>query len=191
MDAWVGSMIGGAVGAVIGHITNHYIGWYKENKQSSPERKFICAELIFLLEDYAKKCAEVATDDGEYTGEQGEAQSAISPPKLLDYTSIKGNWRSLSSEIMYRVCSLPAEQKEAGRKVSASWEYEAYPPDYKDYFETRQYQYSLLGLKAAQIAEDVRKQNKFPDGDLCEWTIPTMEKKVKTYEKKYPKKKNH
>ncbi|HGI7057836.1 TPA: hypothetical protein ACJTON_000388 [Klebsiella pneumoniae] len=113
MDAWVGSMIGGAVGAVIGHITNHYIGWYKENKQFSPERKFICAELIFLLEDYAKKCAEVATDYGEYTGEQGEAQSAISPPKLLDYSSIKGNWRSLSSDIMYRVCSLPVEQKEA------------------------------------------------------------------------------
>lgn len=190
MDAWVGSMLGGAVGVVIGHITNHYIGWYKEDKQSSPERKFICAELIFLLEDYAKNCAEIATDNGEYTGEQGEAQPVTSPPELLDYSSIKGNWRSLSSDIMYRVCSLPAEQKDAGKKISASWEYEGYPPDYKDYFETRQYQYSLLGLKAALIAEDVRKQCGFPDGDLWNWVIPTMEKKVKIYEKKHPKNKN-
>ena len=69
MDAWIGSMIGGAVGAVIGHITNHCIGWYKENKQSSPERKFICAELVFLLEEYAKKCAEISEDYGESTRE--------------------------------------------------------------------------------------------------------------------------
>ncbi|MDV5693401.1 hypothetical protein [Klebsiella quasipneumoniae] len=184
MDAWIGSMIGGVAGAVIGHATNHFVGWYKENKQSSPERKFICTELIFLLEDYANKCAEIANDYGEYTGDQGEAQPTTSPPELLDYSSIKGNWRSLSSDIMYRVCSLPAEQKGARKKLSVSWGLEAYPPDYKDYFEERQYQYSLLGLKAAYIAEDVRKQNRFPDSDLWDYVIPTMEKKVKSYGKK-------
>ncbi|HCT7763592.1 TPA: hypothetical protein OT831_001524 [Klebsiella pneumoniae] len=84
---------------------------------------------------------------------------------------------------------MPAEQKDARKKLSASWDLEAYPPDYKDYFEERQYQYSLLGLKAAYIAEDVRKQNRFPDSDLWDYVIPTMEKKVKSYGKKPPKKK--
>ncbi|MGG8241840.1 hypothetical protein PGO51_02400 [Klebsiella aerogenes] len=184
MDAWIGSVIGGAVGVVIGHAANHLLGWYKENKQSSPERKFICAELIFLLEDYAKKCAEIAIDDGEYTGEQGEAQPVTSPPELLDYSSVKGNWRSLSSDIMYQVCSLPAEQKEVRKMVSASWELDSHPPDYKNYFETRQYHYSVLGLKAAKIASDIRKQNNFPEGDLNRWEIPTMTSKIKALEKK-------
>ncbi|MES3202036.1 hypothetical protein QDQ60_02355 [Klebsiella aerogenes] len=187
MDAWIGSMIGGAVGAVIGHITNHCIGWYKENKQSSPERKFICAELVFLLEEYAKKCAEISEDYGENTRELGDAEPAVTPPNLLDYSSVKGNWRSLSSDIMYRLCSLPAEQKDAQKHISASLEYVATPPNYPEYFETRQYHYSILGLKAAQIASDIRKQNNFPDGDLYRWEIPAMTSKIKALEKKATK----
>ncbi len=63
-------------------------------------------------------------------------------------------------------------------------EYVATPPNYPEYFETRQYHYSILGLKAAQIASDIRKQNNFPDGDLYRWEIPAMTLKIKALETK-------
>ena len=66
----------------------------------------------------------------------GDAEPAVTPPNLLDYSSVKGNWRSLSSDIMYRLCSLPAEQKDAQKHISASLEYVATPPNYPEYFET-------------------------------------------------------
>ena len=101
MELWVGSMIGGVIGAVMGHGANHFIGWFKENKQSSPERKFICAELVFLLENYAVKCAEVVQDDGEPNGDQGEYDTTTKIPDKIDYSLVKGNWKSLKSKTMY------------------------------------------------------------------------------------------
>lgn len=84
MDTWVGSMIGGIVGAVIGHAANHCIGWFKETKQSSPERKFICAELVFILECDAVKCAEVVQDERPTPSiRYNRASAVVNRPMIL------------------------------------------------------------------------------------------------------------
>lgn len=176
MEAWVGGMIGGAVGAVIGHAANHFIGWFKESRQSSPERKFICAELVFLLEDYASKCADVAQDDGEPIGPHGEYRSITSRPEPIDHSMVKGNWRALSSDVMYDVCSIAPLQREALEKIVSADE-NSTPPDNDEYFRERQLQFSMLGLKAANLAIRIRKENNFPDSRLYKWVIPTMQTK--------------
>ncbi|MGQ3910021.1 hypothetical protein [Enterobacter hormaechei] len=178
MELWVGSMIGGAIGAVIGHGANHFIGWFKENKQSSPERKFICAELVFLLENYAVKCAEVVQDDGEPNGDQGEYETTTLLPDKIDYSLVKGNWKSLNSKTMYEICSLPMKQNEAVEYINYVGANMSSPPDHREFFDERQYQFSLLGLKAAEIASGIRKENGFPATELAKWVIPTLEGKL-------------
>lgn len=178
MELWVGSMIGGVIGAVIGHGANHFIGWFKENKQSSPERKFICAELVFLLENYAVKCAEVVQDDGEPNGDQGEYESTTQLPEKIDYSLVKGNWKSLKSKTMYEICSLPMKQNEAIKSINFMGEYMSSPPDHREYFDERQYQFSLLGLKAAEIASGIRKENGFPATELAKWVLPALEERL-------------
>ncbi|WP_110875939.1 hypothetical protein [Franconibacter helveticus] len=180
MEIWVGSMIGGVVGAVGGHFANHLIGWFKENRQSSPERKFICVELVFLLENYAYKCAEVAQDYGEPNGMQGEYESVTEIPDRIDYSLVKGNWKSLNSQTMYEICSLPMRQNEAMKVINHTGEYSSYPPFHRDYFEERQFQFALLGLKALKIADRIRKENGFPETELAEWVLPALQEK---YEK--------
>lgn len=188
MELWVGSMIGGAIGAVIGHGANHFIGWFKENKQSSPERKFICAELVFLLENYAVKCAEVVQDDGEPYGDRGEYDATTIMPDKIDYSLVKGNWKSLKSKTIYEICSLPMKQDEAIKAINFASEHMSSPPYHREFFEERQFQFALLGLKAAEIASGIRKENDFPDTELTSWVIPALNErllKIKTKRQKY------
>lgn len=188
MELWVGSMIGGVVGAVIGHIANHFIGWFKENRQSSPERKFICAELVFLLENYAVKCADVAQDDGEPNGDQGDSRPVTKEPDRIDYSLVKGNWKSLKSKTMYEICSLPMRQNEALKLINFAGDYMSSYPDHREYFDERQFQFAALGLKAAEIANSIRKENGFPQTELAGWVIPALEEKyqkIKTKRLKY------
>ncbi|MCH2683678.1 hypothetical protein [Leclercia adecarboxylata] len=55
---------------------------------------------------------------------------------------------------MYRIRELPVMQGEASRAINAA---EAYPPDYDEFFEMRQYQYTRLGLKAIIQARRLRR----------------------------------
>lgn len=181
MDAWIGSMIGGGVGAVVGHVANHFISWIKENRQSSPERRFICAEIIFILEEYADKCAKVAQDFGQPYGKMGVYEPVTITPEPVDYSLVKGNWRAIDSKTMYTICSLPILQKKSLEKMDLIAEYKSFPPEDTEYFEARQYEFSVLGLKAAKLAMDIRADNSFPDTDLTEFTIPTMEQVVKKH----------
>lgn len=173
MDAWLGGLIGGAGGAVIGHFANHAISWVKETVQSNPERKFICVELIFKLEEFARKCEEVARDYGQPQGEQGEYEAEVKCPDIFDYSLIKGNWKALKPELIYRICNLPVMHREARHQLSWAGEC-ATPPDFSEYFEVRRYEYALLGLEAATLATDLRRQSKFPEGNLDCWIIPSM-----------------
>ncbi|WP_029589803.1 hypothetical protein [Franconibacter helveticus] len=177
MDAWLGSLIGGVAGGVIGHFTNHAIVWFKENKQSSPERRFICVEIVFLLESYSRKCAEVVNDDGEPTDPHGELTPVVLLPDVIDYSVIKGNWRALKSETMYGICSLPPLQRRAVDNISFMSEMSSLP-DNREYFDERQLQFAQLGLKAAKLACEIRKENLFPESDLKTWVIPTMQEKI-------------
>ncbi|MHA0917135.1 hypothetical protein ACR9H8_20640 [Kosakonia cowanii] len=177
MDAWIGSLIGGVTGGVIGHFTNHALVWIKESLQSSPERKFICAELVFLLENYARKCAEVVNDNGEPSEPYGELQPITVLPDVIDYTVIKGNWRALKSKTMYEICSMPPLQHESIKLISFMGDMSS-PPEHREYFDERQFQFAQLGIKAAELACEIRKENHFPNGNLDAWVVPTMQAKI-------------
>ncbi len=138
------SSIGAALGGV--SLTHHFTRKREERaaaaKQAS-ERLFIATELVFLLEQFAEACAEVAMDNGYLNHNRITVPDTTVPN--LSYSAVTGDWRVLPAKLMYRIRELPVIQGEADRVIAAT---DAYAPDYDEFFEARQYQYTRLGLKA-------------------------------------------
>lgn len=160
--------IGGALG---GQYVSHIYARQREKDAASRKRHdellFITTELVFLLEQFAERCAEVATDHG-YENQDGNMVPEI-PLPVLDYASVSGDWWVLPAKLMYRIRELPALQEEANRVLRDA---DAFPPDYNELFEARQYQYTRLGLKAIIQARRLRKLVGYPESRLAatEWS---------------------
>lgn len=166
------SSIGAALGGV--NLTHHFTRRREERvaaaKQSS-ERLFIATELVFLLEQFAEACAGVATDHG-YLNQDRITVPATDVPNL-SYSAVTGDWRVLPAKLMYRIRELPVIQGEADRAIAAA---EAYPPDYDEFFEARQYQYTRLGLKAIIQSRRLRQFAGLPDTrlDASPWSAQNV-----------------
>ena len=135
------------------------------------ERLFIATELVFLLEQFAQESAAVATDDG-YENQNGLTVPAKKYP-VLNISAITGDWRVLPAKLMYRIRELPVMQGEADRTVN---EAELIPPDYDEFFEARQYQYTRLGLKALIQARRLRRLVGLPHTrlDATRWSAQNV-----------------
>ncbi|MDQ9388638.1 MULTISPECIES: hypothetical protein [Serratia] len=159
-----------ALGGV--YLAHYLTRWREESaaaaKQAS-ERLFIATELVFLLEQFAEGCAQVATDQGE-PDQQGEYSPAVKPPEL-SVLDVSGDWRTLPPLIMYRIRELPILQSEARRDIAAASEH-SWAPYHKEGFQERQYQYARLGLKALILSRRLRKLTGLPDTrlDATEWS---------------------
>lgn len=113
---------------------------------------YIATELVFLLEHFAQECAAVATDDGYEN--QNRLTVPVTKCPVLKISAITGDWRVLPAKLMYRIRELPVMQGEADRTIN---EVDHIPPDYDEFFEERQYQYTRLGLKAIIQARRLRR----------------------------------
>lgn len=125
------------------------------------ELHFITTELIFLLEQFADGCASVATDDGYKNDKHATVPSASQPE--FGYSSVTGDWRALPVSLMYKLRELPVLKIESDRTIDAT---DLIGPDYDEFFEARQYEYTRLGLKAIILALRLRKLAGFPESRL-------------------------
>lgn len=171
-----GLMTGGI--ALTGIWLTHWFTLKREKLASEDrlqrEHYFIATELVFLLERYADECAGVATDDGEYDA-SGERDTVTALP-VLTLDDVKGDWRVLPGLLMFRIRELLMLQHESKRMIAGAAEYDT-PPDYKCYFQERQYQYARLGLKAIIQARRLRKSAGLPATrlDATNWSAqPAM-----------------
>ena len=69
---------------------------------------------------------------------------------------------------MYKILSLPSEVEGADRMIKAS-ENIAAPPDFEDLFIDRRYQYSLLGLLACKLSEELCEKYDVPKKTYNDW----------------------
>lgn len=165
-----------SVGAALGGVgLTHYFTRKREERaaaaKQSSERLFIATELVFLLEQFAEACASVATDQGYLNQDRITVPETTVPN--LSYDAVTGDWRALSAKLMYRIRELPVIQREADRAIDAA---EAYPPDYDEFFEVRQYQYIRLGLKAIIQARRLRQFAGLPNTrlDASPWSAQNV-----------------
>jgi hypothetical protein len=153
----------------------------KEVKQEKidRERHFIAIELVFLLEQFAEACSNVAADTGEDNDDpQPTREPTVHYPEL-SFTDVSGNWQVLDTRLMYRIRELLVLQREAHKAIAHIRECD-YDGDCKDYFRERWYQYARLGLKAIIQVRRLRKMAGFPDTRLAmsEWSAQQVLKEV-------------
>lgn len=165
-----------SAGAALGGVyMAHYFTRRREERAAAAkqvsERLFIATELVFLLEQFAQECAAVATDNG-YKNQNGLTVPATKCP-VLNISAITGDWRVLPAKLMYRIRELPVMQGEANRTIN---EAEHIPPDYDEFFEARQYQYTRLGLKAIIQARRLRRLVGLPHTrlDATRWSAQNV-----------------
>lgn len=161
----------GLIGVIVGAMLTVLKDLWFEHRRNQKEVEFLSIHVVCLLEQFIDGCIDVIYDDGLYQGQYGNdgtASPQTSTP-LFEPQSLKVEWKVLPSNLMYEVLNFPEEMERANRKIRAVYEYEAVPPDYDDFFGERQYQYALLGLKAFELSNRLRKIANLPKYERQEY----------------------
>lgn len=142
----------GLVGVLIGSTLTWIKDYLSEKRKMAKEANYLAIRVACILNKYAEDCANVVYDDGFCEGQRNsdgclEPQVALPPhPKYPEDV----DWKSIESQLMYKLLSFPDEAYRADRTISASSDHSD-PPDYEDFFTERHYQYSCLGLRSLHL----------------------------------------
>lgn len=118
-----------------------------------------------MLDNFVANCIEVTLDDGLAYGSRdkdGCKRPQVEHP-TIDLKSLDVEWKSLPSDLMYKILNFPTLIADANSYISAVLDYEAGPPDYEEFFEARTVKYAELGLLAISIIETLRKKCNWPE----------------------------
>jgi hypothetical protein len=169
MSEAIFSIIFGFVGVIVGSV----IPWIKESlsdrSQRSRHANYLAVQIVCVLDEFIDTCFDVVCDDGTYMGQPAGAGpgnedqyiAQVALPVKIDYpTDLE--WKSIHSDLMYRILILPNSLRTANRVIDWAAE-NSFMPENEDYFEARHEQYSNLGLEALALTETIRKTYKLPD----------------------------
>lgn len=146
----------------------------KREKEASEDklqrdRYFIATQLVFLLENYGEKCVLVAEDFGTEDGDGYTAEQHRMP--VIDFSGISGDWRSLPLSLMYRLRELEIIQTGVMNMLSDLYDYDD-QPQFDEYFHSRRFHATRLGLKAFILAAKLRKKSGLPAMAGGQWFAP-------------------
>ncbi len=172
-DKFVYGLLGVALGAVLTTIFSVVKELYAEHRSKKKEAEYLAIRIVCLLESFMEGCVSVINDDGLCHGQtdpDGFSSIQVSAPQL-DIQISDVNWKSLPPELMYEILYFPNMIKDAERFIDSTYEYAATPPDYSEFFEERQYQYSELGLLASKLSRKLRTKYQIPKKHISSWDI--------------------
>jgi hypothetical protein len=160
----------GLIGVLLGSGLATLKDWWFSRRSDKRDARYLAVLVVGQLDRYAFACSEVVADDGLNRGqpdEQGFRRSQVKPPKFSPEV-LAVEWRSIPVDLMYEILDLPYKAEVAAHIIEGASE-NADPPDFEDYFEERQLQYSSLGLQAAAIAARLRREAKLPGRTVAHW----------------------
>lgn len=163
----------GLFGVVLGFFLNFFKDIFTARQTRNREAEYLAIRMICIFESFMDSCAAVVGDDGLYYGqtdEDGYHRVQVKTPDL-DVELKDVNWKSFSPQLMYEILYFPSLVKEANSFISSTFEFAASPPEFSEGFEERQYQYSTLGLRAAEITQKLRKQYNIPKNHITSWDM--------------------
>ncbi|WP_445365669.1 hypothetical protein ACJJJB_02465 [Microbulbifer sp. ANSA001] len=163
----------GLFGVVLGFLLNFVKDIFTAHQDRKKEAEYLAIRIICIFESFMDGCAAVVGDNGLYHGQpdkDGFHRVQVKTPEL-DIELEDVNWKSFPPKLMYEILYFPSLVKEADRDISSTFEHVACPPEFFEGFEERQFQYSTLGLKAAEITKKLRKQYNIPKNQMSSWDI--------------------
>lgn len=165
------SAIFGLVGVALGAVLSVAKEWWFQRNRNRKDAEYLSIQVSCALERYAAHCASVVADDGLYHGQRdkdGYSRIQVSPP-TFEPESLKVEWKSLPTNLMYEVLDFPYKAEVAGQRVDSAFEYAATPPDFDEGFEERQFQYATLGIAASKLAAKLRQHIGLPARSAGDW----------------------
>ena len=149
----------GLVGVILGSGISWFQSYWSNKKETNKSARYLAIRLVCIFDKYLDDCTDVVNDDGLAYGQRRpdgclEAQvQTPAPPAYPDDI----DWKSIDHELMYRILSFPAEVEDGNRMIKAAGEI-ADPPDFVELFNERKFYYSLFGLTAYQLSDDLCKK---------------------------------
>lgn len=157
----------GFVGVIVGALMTWLQAIWSENKKRKETRNYIAILIIFILDRFIQGCVDVVSDSG-FPDKDGRLVPQFSTPNI-DFESLKADWKVFPNDLIYEILDLPNKIETADHTISSVVEFVAGPPDYEEFYEARQIEYSNLGIIAHKIATKLRSQNNLPSRDYENW----------------------
>ena len=123
-----------------------------------------------MLDLFVYDCAEVVHDNGTVRGQsdpEGRYTPQVALP-VLSFEPLAVDWQAIPSDLAYDVLNFPNRIQRAVRYIDGAADI-AFPPDYKEVFDSRQDEFAKLGKAAADVAGRLRAFAKLPNREQREW----------------------
>lgn len=167
----------GLFGVILGSLLTLARELWSDHRSRKRRAEYLAIRVSCALDRYVEKCVAVVDDNGL---EDADGHTTIQEPvPKIDIQSFDVDWQSLSADLMYKILSFPNLIEEANHSIDSVIEYVAGPPDYFEAFDERQYQYATLGIKAADIAKELRAKYNLPKRNWDLWNPVNHMKKRK------------
>lgn len=177
--AWIG-----LTGVFVGALMTAAKEWVFKYLGDKRKARYLAIRVCTRLDKFFFECADVVNDDGLVEGQMDPKHGRMPQVDLADIQlqDLDVDWQVMSSKLAYGILSLPNDVEMAKRNI-AGWADHAFPPDYEEVFVARQVKYAQLGLKASQLAADLRKFAKLPLVQRGEWD-PEVDMKARLEDEK-------
>lgn len=139
-------------------------------RQSAQDAAYLAALVGVGLDRFIDGCIAVTQDDGQPDAE-GFRKSVSATPNF-DPSEYPVEWRCLPAQLMYKALDFPYSIGFADEAISNAMTFAAMPPDFEEFFEERQSQYAELGIKAMDIAKELRANASVPEREYHEFFQP-------------------
>lgn len=158
--------LGAAAAVSLPLLVNTCKDFYFDLKKRKTERNYIIVQLIFLLDEFASKCGEVAWDEGydPFYPEpnEHEYEPQVEQP-IFSLSAVKGEHKYLDPLILYRLQNINVEIHKAKERLREITNHPAF--DYDDvhhYYAERRKLFAQIGIYAIEISDDLRKTFHIP-----------------------------
>lgn len=160
----VTSFVGASLATCVPLVFNLIKDVVFDYRKRKAEREFIGVQLIFILENFVSKCADISWDkgyDNEYP-EEGDNLTDQVKIENFDMSSVKGEYKYLKPKFLYKLHSINIQIYQAHQKLYRSkldcWHLKG-SLDW-EYYEMRRELFADIGLYVADIANKLRKEFK-------------------------------
>lgn len=160
------STASGLFGVVVGAV----LPWFRDAWNNKRQARYLAIRIVCILDEFLDECTNVVDDDGLCSGQRnadGYLEAQVSHPKGLPLPN-DVDWRTIDHHLMYEILALPSRIERDNRSISFAGEH-AFPPDYWEFFEERQYRYASLGLDVAALTQSLRSTYGIPEQEMGEW----------------------
>lgn len=126
-----------------------------ETKKRKREERYIVIQLIFMLDKYISQCEFLSYNDGIYDPEKEYKVTSYVKPEL-QLSSIKGDYKYLDADMLYRLHSIDSKRAQVISELSnLDDSYFDDAPDCTGYYASRQELYAKHGLYVIELSENI------------------------------------